>query len=212
MLQRRATEEEPVPDPAPPDAWRLPQARPRNPIARIGFAISRRRYGHVVGPVAVTAHHPGIFAGWSVFELALERASRVDPRFKEIAATRAATLANSPFCVDFALGELPKLGFTDEQLGELPCWQDSESFTGRERLVLEYAEAITATPVAVSDELFERLRAEFDDAAIVELTATIAFENYRARFAQAVGLIPEGFCELPASVIASMAGDGARTG
>src|SRR5688572_8920461 len=125
MLPAAPTEGDPVPQPAPPDAWRPPAARPRNPITRAAFAMSRRRYGHVVGPVAVTAHHAGVFAGWSAFEYALERADRLDPRLKEIAASRAATLANSPFCIDFALAALPKLGYTDEQLRELPCWRDS---------------------------------------------------------------------------------------
>jgi hypothetical protein len=50
---------------------------------------------------------------------------------------------------------------------------------------------------AASDELFDRLPARFDEAAIVELTAAIALENYRGRFNHAVGLGSEGFCERP---------------
>jgi 4-carboxymuconolactone decarboxylase len=47
--------------------------------------------------------------------------------------------------------------------------------------------------------LFDRLPARFDEAAIVELTAAIALENYRGRFNHAVGLGSEGFCERPTS-------------
>ncbi len=82
---------------------------------------------------------------------------------------------------------------------EVSSWRESDAFSDDERLVLEYAEGMTATPVQVSDELFERLRARFDEAAIVELTASIAIENYRGRFNHAVGLGSEGFCELPSA-------------
>lgn len=61
---------------------------------------------------------------------------------------------------------------------------------------------MTATPVEVPDALFERLRAQFTPAQLVELTAGIAWENYRARFNHAFGLESENFtqgavCALP---------------
>ena len=54
---------------------------------------------------------------------------------------------------------------------------------------------MTRTPVEVSDALFAGLRARFDEAQMVELTASIAWENYRARFNHAFGLEAEGFSE-----------------
>lgn len=62
---------------------------------------------------------------------------------------------------------------------------------------------MTRTPVEVSDALFARLRGNFTEAQLVELTATIAWENYRARFDHAFGVEAEGFsegayCALPA--------------
>jgi len=64
---------------------------------------------------------------------------------------------------------------------------------------------MTQTPVAVPDALFVKLREKFTDAQLVELTATLAWENYRARFDHAFGLEAEGFtegsyCALPARV------------
>ena len=180
-----------------PDGWRLPAARSRNPIVRLVYAVSRRRFGHVLGPFAVTAHNPMLLAGYSGLELALERSNRIDRRLEELAALRAATLTGCPFCIDIGSGLLTKLGFSGRQLREVSTWRESSAFSDDERLVLEYAEAMTATPVAVSDELFDRLRARFDEAGIVELTAAIALENYRGRFNHAVGLGSEGFCQLP---------------
>ena len=61
--------------------------------------------------------------------------------------------------------------------------------------MLDYAVVMTKTPVEVLDELFSPLRASFDDAQIVELTATIAWENYRARFDHALEIGAQGFSE-----------------
>jgi alkylhydroperoxidase family enzyme len=54
---------------------------------------------------------------------------------------------------------------------------------------------MTFTPVEVSDALFARLREEFSEAQVVELTASIAWENYRARFDHAFGIEAEDFSE-----------------
>jgi alkylhydroperoxidase family enzyme len=69
--------------------------------------------------------------------------------------------------------------------------------------VLEFADAMTQTPVEVPDALFAKLRERFTEVQMVELTATLAWENYRARFDHAFGLEAEGFtkdgyCALPA--------------
>lgn len=68
-------------------------------------------------------------------------------------------------------------------------------FSETEKLVLAYADAMTRTPVDVPEEMFSGLRAKLDDAQLVELSATIAWENYRARFNHAFGLEAEGFSE-----------------
>jgi AhpD family alkylhydroperoxidase len=182
-----------------PDGWRLAPARPRGPFARIAYAIARRRFGHVLGPLQMAAHNPPIFKGYTMYELLLERADSMDPRLENLAAQRAATMTGCPFCIDYGEGHLPQLGVTAKQLRDVPTWRESDAFSEDERLVLEYAEQISDTPVAVGNELFDRLRERFDEAAIVELTAAIAFENYRGRFNQAVGLGSEGFCDVSAN-------------
>jgi alkylhydroperoxidase family enzyme len=44
----------------------------------------------------------------------------------------------------------------------------------------------------VDDDLFARLRAHFDDDAIVELTATIAWENASSTFNRALRVPSQG--------------------
>jgi len=72
-----------------------------------------------------------------------------------------------------------------------------------EKMVLEYADGMTQTPVEVPEALFAKLQEKFSDVQMVELTASLAWENYRARFDHAFGVEAEGFakgsyCALPA--------------
>ena len=77
----------------------------------------------------------------------------------------------------------------------MPDYRDSTLFSGIEKLVLEYADAMTQTPDEVAGVLFAKLGEKFSDAQLVELTATLAWENYRARFDHAFGVEAEGFSE-----------------
>lgn len=61
--------------------------------------------------------------------------------------------------------------------------------------MLEYAEALTRTPAHVPEALFASLRAELGDAGLVELTACVAWENWRARFNRAFEVEAQGFSE-----------------
>jgi alkylhydroperoxidase family enzyme len=94
-------------------------------------------------------------------------------------------------------------GVTEAELRALPSYETSDVFNALEKRVIEYAVAMTRTPVEVSDQLHDELRAGLGDEALVELTAAIAWENYRARFNHAFGMESEGFsegayCPLPA--------------
>lgn len=78
------------------------------------------------------------------------------------------------------------LGTSDEKINALADYATSELYSEVERLALEFADAMTITGREVSDELFARLRNMFDDDAIVELTATIAWENASSKFNRAL--------------------------
>ena len=80
----------------------------------------------------------------------------------------------------------------------LERWQASELFDDKERLVLEYAEAVTYTDRQV-DDLSQRLHGYFNEDEIVELTGLIAFQNLSSKFNSALDLPAQGFCRLPES-------------
>jgi alkylhydroperoxidase family enzyme len=86
-------------------------------------------------------------------------------------------------------------GITEDQILDLPRHRESNAYTDVEKLVLDYAEAMSLTPVQVSETLFKDLSTHFDHGELVELTATISWENQRARFNRALMVDAHGFTE-----------------
>jgi alkylhydroperoxidase family enzyme len=84
------------------------------------------------------------------------------------------------------------VGVPDEKIDALPDYATSPNYSEKERTALEYADAMTITGQEVSDELFARLRGFLDDDAIVELTATIAWENASSKFNRALRVPSQG--------------------
>ena len=79
-----------------------------------------------------------------------------------------------------------RLGVSHDKIDAVLDYPNSELFDQAERLALEFADAMTITGREVSDELFARLREFYDDDALVELTATIAWENASSKFNRAL--------------------------
>jgi alkylhydroperoxidase family enzyme len=78
------------------------------------------------------------------------------------------------------------LGISDEKIEALSDYANSELYSDAERVTLEFADSITITGREIADELFDRLRELYDDDALVELTATIAWENASSKFNRAL--------------------------
>lgn len=91
-----------------------------------------------------------------------------------------------------------KAGLSDAKLRAVSDFESSPEYSEVEKLILRYAAGMTVTPLSVPDSLFAALRSHFSDPQIVELTAAIAWENYRGRFNHALEIEAEGFyCPLP---------------
>ncbi len=91
---------------------------------------------------------------------------------------------------------------SEDQLRDLPIYRESGAFTAQERLAIDLAVEMARTPVSIPAELEEALASAFDGRQLVELTAAIAWENYRARFnrvfhVDAAGYSSGAFCVVP---------------
>jgi alkylhydroperoxidase family enzyme len=85
---------------------------------------------------------------------------------------------------------------SDAKLLDVPRFRESEHFAERERVALTYADAMTVTSEEVSDELFASLRSLYSPEEIIELTATVAFENFLSKFHRALRVDAQGFCPI----------------
>lgn len=176
--------------------------RPRGLVPRLAVRYSRRKFGEVVvDPALAAAHHTGVLIAMGALETAAERGwKRIDPHLRWLVTQASAGEIGCSWCTDFGYYEGHQRGFDPAKVRDVPRWRDSDVYDDRERLVLEFAEAATATPAEVSEELARRLRGHFADDEIVELASWVALENFRSRFNASLGLTSQGFsdrCELP---------------
>ncbi len=177
----------------------------RNMTVRMANWYTRRSYGRDTEIAGVMAHSPPNFRGYGVFEFFHERSKATDPKLLALAGTKAACLIGCQFCLDIGSHISLQAGVTEEQLRSLHAYRESPAFSPQERLVLEFAEEMCRTPVSISDELFARLKEQFTDEQIIELSTAVAIENFRARFNSALDITPAGFtegaaCALPHAV------------
>jgi AhpD family alkylhydroperoxidase len=174
------------------------------PFRRLAKCYARLRYGKVPEPLEKWSPHGGVFWTWSVQETMVEATWRVLPvNIRELAVLKAASMIDCPWCLDFGSHLVAKAGVAEAKVQELHEWQTSTAYDDDERLAIDYAEQLSATPAVVEDELVRRLRARFGEKGFVELTASIALEHQRSRFNKAVGALPQGWsrvCALPTVV------------
>lgn len=164
-------------------------------LGRFAYKFSRRRFGEVMDPLKVMAHHPRLLFGYGMMELTLDRSYLVEEKLKHLAVLKAAAMVGCEFCIDIGSTVARHTGVTETQLRNLSNYSESEAFSTVEKLVLDYATEMTRTPAVIPQELFDALLEHFDEAQMVELTTAIALENHRARFNHAFGIGSQNFSE-----------------
>ena len=178
---------------------RVPLEHPGSLLASVMNAYSRRQFGKVAEPMLALLHQRKVLTAVARFEMRIAKWSALDDGLKELAQLSVASQIGCSWCMDFGYYLSRTNGMPVEKLEQVTTWRESDVYSPLERQVLEYAEAMTVTPPTVTDEMVEALRAELDDAALVELTEMISVENLRSRTNSALGLTSQGFkdhCDL----------------
>jgi AhpD family alkylhydroperoxidase len=184
-----------------PPASRIPtDSTHRFPwYARLFLANQRRRYGRELEPARLWARTPWVFAALSLLYGALDRRhSPIEPALRSLLTVRVSQINWCAFCVDINTATGLKRGISEAQFAALADFETSALFDQRQKAALAYAEAMTRSEPGVDDPLMARLRTYFDDSAVIELTALIAFQNMSSKFNAALAVAPQGFCRLPA--------------
>ena len=151
-------------------------------------------HGSGIEPLEVWARHPKMMSGMGKFQQAVRKGKTVDERLKYLIELKGAQMIGCEFCVDLGSQVCRNSGFSDEELLALPRYRDSDLFTQREKVALDYTVAVMRTPVEVTDELFARMKEHFSDEQLVEITALLTVVNLD-RFNAAFGIGAAGFSE-----------------
>ena len=162
--------------------------------------FSRKRLGDVPEPAEVMWHNRAVLTSYTGVGRKAQRWDQLDPDLKSFAHMAVAALVGCSWCLDFGYFHAHNEGLDEAKASEVPRWRESPVFTSLERYVMEYAEAMSATPPRVTDELFARLLEQLGAPAMVELTASVAFANMNTRCNLALGIEAQGFskaCSLP---------------
>jgi AhpD family alkylhydroperoxidase len=170
--------------------------QPHGLLRRFAWRYSKQKFGKVVDPARALAHHGGVLVSNGVLEMAVEKGwRRLDPHLRWLAVQAVSGAVGCSWCIDFGYYEGVQKGVDPQKIHDVARWRESTVYDDTERLVLEYAEVVSATPAVVGADLAARLRARFADAEIVELAGWIALENYRSRINAGLGLRSEGFAD-----------------
>lgn len=169
-------------------------------LVRLAKAFTRRQYGMTMEPLLALGHHSRVLRSVIRFEQGISRWHTLDDELKHLANAAAAGRIGCSWCIDFGHYLGLSDGMDTGKFESLPRWRETEGvYTPLERLVIEYAEAMSDTPVAVTDDLVVALRQHLTDAQLVELTEMISVENLRSRTNAAFGLTSQGYkdtCDL----------------
>ncbi|MEU7636858.1 carboxymuconolactone decarboxylase family protein [Streptomyces sp. NPDC039016] len=179
-----------------------------------------KQLGAVPEPVEVTWHSPEVAMDNLEFGGKVGKWAAADESLKSFAHMAVAAQVGCSWCLDTGYFQAQNQNLDLAKASQVPRWRESEVFTPLEREVLEYAEAMTSTPPTVTDELSASLLDRLGSAALIELTAFIAFVNLATRNNTALGIQSQGFsaaCEVPLAArsensgVAPTAGPGTRS-
>jgi AhpD family alkylhydroperoxidase len=162
--------------------------------------ISRRVLGQVPDGIGVMWHHPRVLRDSMGFGRRVDSWNRLDRGLATYAAMATAATIGCGFCLDLHHFLSRDRGLDEAKVREVPRWRESTVFSPLERRVMEYAEAMSETPPAVTDEMSAALLEELGAPALVELTARIGTMNMTARGNVALGIRSQEFaasCGLP---------------
>jgi alkylhydroperoxidase family enzyme len=150
--------------------------------------------GSGIEPLEVWAYQPKMMTAMGRFQGAVRKGSLVDERTKNLVELKGVQMIGCEYCVDLGSQICRNSGFSDDELLALPRYRQSDLFTDREKLALDFAVGVMRTPVDVSDDLFARLKEHFTDAQLVEITALLTVANLD-RFNAAFGIGSAGFSD-----------------
>lgn len=160
------------------------------------FWLQKKKYGSVLHSAKVWARSPKIFLALSSLYGSIERkTSPISQLLRSLILVRVSQINGCSFCIDLNTSMMLQRGFGRDKIQALSNWQSSDLYNDQEKLVLQYTESVTNS--TTTKVLRDQMNSIFNEEELVELTAIIAFQNMSAKFNNAFGIEPQGFCSIP---------------
>lgn len=147
-------------------------------------------YGPFRNQVAVFAHVPAALRHLMAMLMELREAKTLPKRYLEIAIVTVSKLNACHYCVAHHKPFLTVEGLSAAAVDNLLDPANPE-LDATDRLVVEYATMAWENPQRIPDALFQRLRAVFSEAQIVELTLRTTLCGFFNRFNDALQIEEE---------------------
>ena len=155
--------------------------------------FARKALGQVPSSLGVYWHNQKVLMSMTSVGAKVQKWDACDEQLKSFAHMAVAAQVGCSWCLDFNYYEAHNKDLDMDKARQIPRWHEADVFSPLEREVLAYAEAMTETEPAVTDDMVDSLRAQLGEAALVELTAVIAFANFTTRANVALGIESDGF-------------------
>ncbi len=172
---------------------RIPAAKITGLRGALIKRFAKKTLGQVPSSLGVYWHNQRVLMSMASVGSKVQKWDACDEQLKSFAHMAVAAQVGCSWCLDYNYFEAHNKNLDMDKAREVPRWRESAVFSPLERDVLEYAEAMTVTPPTVTDEIVDRLRDELGDAALVELSAVVAFANFSTRPNIAMGIESDGF-------------------
>ena len=109
----------------------------------------------------------------------------------ELVKLRASQINHCAYCVNMHANLLRKEGESEERIQSVVVWEEATCFSSRERAAFEWTQSVTlVAETGVPDEVYEEVRAAFDEQELVDLTMVIITINAHNRLAVAFRRVP----------------------
>lgn len=117
--------------------------------------------------------------------------SVIEQKIHDLVQIRASQINGCAFCLDMHVKEAKIHGESELRLYHVAVWRESNLFVPRERAALAWTEVVTKLPEGgIPDELYERVRGQFSEKEISDLTSAIMIINAWNRASVAFNAVP----------------------
>jgi len=160
-----------------------------DPELRDNVQFFKGPLGVIPNSVRTKAHRPQIAAAFTALNVAVmtDCGAGVSPEFKRLLGYASSFASGCMYCQAHMILASERFSASEDRLNAVFDFETSPHYTEAEKAALAFAQAATAVPNAVTDEVGARLRAHWDDGQVVEIMGVVALFGFLNRWNDSMG-------------------------